>query len=101
MTLITKESRGSYNTIIADINQKITGIIEKIEALVSNSEIKAANYDDQLSKLNNRANNLLEYVNGLLAVNKQIDSQMPQSCNYSWSYSDNGCDFNDESDCGE
>ena len=101
MTLITKESRGSYNSVIADINQKIAGIIDKLEALVGKSESDSSKYNDNLNKINNRASNLLEYVNGLLAINKQIDAQMPQSCDYSWSYSDDGCDFNDESSCGE
>lgn len=103
MTLINKESRGSYNAVIANINQKVASLIDKIEALVSASEINSSNEEQELVRLNRVASNLRTYVSGLLEINKQMDAQMPDSCDYSWVYNEcNECSFScSEDDCGE
>ena len=38
MTLITKENKDSYNSVVNDINQKISGLVDRIENLIKQSE---------------------------------------------------------------
>lgn len=101
MILVNKESRGSYNAVIANVNQNISKLIKEAEALVSSSESATASQSESLNELIKKANRLLVYVNGLKEINEQIDDGMPSGCNYSWSYVENGCDFSEESACGE
>lgn len=101
MILVNKESRGSYNAVIANVNQNLSKLIKEAESLVSSSESTTDSQSESLNALIKKANNLLTYVNGLKEINEQIDEGMPSGCDYSWSYVDNGCDFNDESNCGE
>lgn len=101
MTLISKESRGSYNTVIANVNQKVDNIIEMIEQLVSSSEVNSAELESKLSALTRRASNLKTYVEGLLNINKQMDEHMPDDCEYSWAYTETNYDCKEQVDCGE
>lgn len=101
MILVNKESRGSYNAVIANVNQNVSKLIKEAEVLVSASESKTGSQSESLNALIQKANRLLVYVNGLKEINEQIDANMPESCDYSWSYVENGCDFSEESECGE
>ncbi len=101
MTLISKETRGSYNTVIANVNQKVSAIVDMVEKLVSTSEINSASLEDSLNTLIKRTNNLKTYVNGLLNINKQMDANMPDDCDYSWVYTDHEYDCLEQVDCGE
>lgn len=101
MTLISKESKGSYNAVIANVNQKVDNVIEMIEKLVSSSEINSADLESKLSSLTHRASNLKTYVEGLLNINKQMDAHMPDDCDYSWVYTETNYDCNEQVDCGE
>lgn len=101
MTLISKESRGSYNAVIANVNQKVDGIIEMIERLVSSSETNSSELESKLSALTHKASNLKTYVEGLLDINKQMDEHMPESCEYSWTYTETNYDCKEQVDCGE
>ena len=74
MTLITKENKDSYNSVVTDINQKISGLVDKIENLIKSSEDNSGKANEQLNVLIRKANNLKTYVNGLLLINKQIDA---------------------------
>lgn len=101
MILVNKESRGSYNAVIANVNQNLSKLVKEAETLVSSSESTTDGQSESLNALIKKANNLLTYVNGLKEINKQLDENMPSGCNYSWSYVENGCDFSEESECGE
>ena len=101
MTLITKENKDNYNSVINDINQKISGLINKIEAIVKESENNSDSLNSQLKTLINKANNLKTYVNGLLVINKQIDAAMPSECDYSWVYTEKSYSCDDSDSCGE
>lgn len=101
MTLISKESKGSYNAVIANVNQKVDGIVEMIEKLVSSSESNSSELESSLNSLRNKASNLKTYVEGLLNINRQMDAHMPDSCEYSWSYTETNYDCNEQVDCGE
>lgn len=101
MTLITKEDKDSYNSVVNDINQKISGLINKIEAIVKESESNSDSLNSQLKTLINKANNLKTYVNGLLVINKQIDAAMPSECDYSWVYTEKSYSCDDSDSCGE
>ena len=101
MTLISKESKGSYNAVIANVNQKVDRIIEMIEKLVSSSENNSAELESKLNSLTHKASNLKTYVEGLLNINKQMDAHMPDDCDYSWAYTETNYDCNEQVDCGE
>lgn len=101
MTLITKEDKDSYNSVVTDINQKISGLVDKIENLIKLSEDKSGKASEQLSVLIRKADKLKTYVNGLLVINKQIDEAMPNSCNYEWAYTEAGYDCEESDSCGE
>ena len=101
MTLITKEDKDNYNAVVTDINQKISGLVDRIESLIKLSEDNSASADKQLKALINKADRLRTYVNGLLVINKQLDSAMPNDCNYSWSSTETGYDCADSDACGE
>lgn len=101
MTLITKENKDNYNSVVNDINQKISGLVDRIENLIKLSEDNSESANKQLNELINKANNLKTYVNGLLVINKQIDNGMPAGCNYSWAYTENTYDCEESDTCGE
>ena len=101
MTLITKEDSDNYNSVVNDINQKISGLVDRIENLIKLSEDNSETASKQLNVLINKANNLKTYVNGLLVINKQIDAGMPAGCNYSWAYTENTYDCEESDSCGE
>jgi hypothetical protein len=101
MTLITKEDKDSYNSVVTDINQKISGLVDRIESLIKLSEDNSMSADKQLSTLINKASKLRTYVNGLLVINKQMDAAMPDDCNYSWAYTENTYDCSESDACGE
>lgn len=101
MTLITKEDKDNYNSVVTDINQKISGLVDKIENLIKLSEDNSGNADKQLSALINKASKLRTYVNGLLVINKQMDAAMPNSCSYEWLYTETAYDCEDSDSCGE
>jgi hypothetical protein len=101
MTLITKEDKDNYNSVVTDINQKISGLVDKIESLIKSSEDNSETANKQLSVLINKANNLKTYVNGLLVINKQIDEAVPEDCNYSWAYTERPYSCDDSDSCGE
>lgn len=101
MTLITKEDKDNYNSVINDINQKISGLVDKIESLIKSSEDNSGKANEQLNVLIRKANNLKTYVNGLLLINKQIDEAMPESCEYSWVYTERPYNCDDSDSCGE
>lgn len=101
MTLITKENKDSYNSVVTDINQKISGLIDKIENLIKSSEDNSGKANEQLNVLIRKANNLKTYVNGLLLINKQIDEAMPESCEYSWAYTERPYTCDESDSCGE
>lgn len=101
MTLITKEDKDNYNSVVTDINQKISGLVDKIENLIKLSEDNSKEADKQLSELIRKADNLKTYVNGLLIINKQLDEAMPDSCNYEWLYTEAGYDCEESDACGE
>ena len=67
MTLITKEDKDSYNSVVNDINQKISGLISKIEAMVKESESNSDSLNSQLKTLINKANNLTKRRMNVLA----------------------------------
>lgn len=101
MTLITKENKDSYNSVANDINQKISGLVERIESLIKSSEDNSGKANEQLNVLIRKANNLKTYVNGLLLINKQIDEAMPESCEYSWAYTERSYSCDESDSCGE
>lgn len=101
MTLITKEDKDNYNSVINDINQKISGLVDKIESLIKSSEDNSGKANEQLNVLIRKANNLKTYVNGLLLINKQIDEAMPEECDYSWVYTERSYSCDDSDSCGE
>ena len=101
MTLITKEDKDSYNSVVNDINQKISGLINKIEAIVNESENNSDTLNSQLEALISKADKLKTYVNGLLVINKQMDSAMPSECDYSWVYTEKEYSCDDSDSCGE
>jgi len=101
MTLITKEDKDSYNSVVNDINQKISGLVDRIESLIKLSEDNSESANSQLNVLINKANNLKTYVNGLLVINKQIDRGMPSKCDYSWVYTEKSYNCDDSDSCGE
>jgi hypothetical protein len=101
MTLITNEDKDNYNSVVTDINQKISGLVDKIESLIKSSEDNSETANKQLNVLINKANKLKTYVNGLLVINKQIDEAMPDDCNYSWAYTENAYDCKESDSCGE
>ena len=101
MTLITKEDEDSYNSVVNDINQKISGLINKIEAIVNESENNSDTLNSQLEALISKADKLKTYVNGLLVINKQMDSAMPSECDYSWVYTEKEYSCDDSDSCGE
>ena len=101
MTLITKEDKDNYNSVVNDINQKISSLINKIEAIVNESENNSDTLNSQLETLINKANNLKTYVNGLLVINKQMDASMPSKCDYSWIYTEKEYSCDDSDSCGE
>jgi hypothetical protein len=101
MTLITKEDKDSYNSVITNVNQKISVLLGELEKLISESESNAADEEDSFNTLIKKANNLKTYVSGLLTINKQLDAQMPDSCNYEWVYTETEYNCAESSDCGE
>lgn len=101
MTLITKEDKDNYNSVVTDINQKISGLVDRIENLIKSSEDNSGKANERLSVLINKANNLKTYVNGLLVINKQIDNAMPDECDYSWAYTERSYSCDDSDACGE
>lgn len=101
MTLITKEGKDNYNSVVNDINQKISGLVDKVESLIKLSEDNSESANKQLNVLINKANNLKTYVNGLLAINRQIDNGMPGDCNYGWVYTERPYSCEDSDSCGE
>jgi hypothetical protein len=101
MILISKESKGSYNAVIANINQKVSSIIGMIEKLVSSSETNSSELESSLNSLTHQASNLKTYVEGLLNINKQLDAHMPDSCNYKWAYTETKYNCAEPSDCGD
>lgn len=101
MTLITKEDKDNYNSVVTDINQKISSLVDRIENLIKSSEDNSGKANERLSVLIRKANNLKTYVNGLLVINKQIDEAMPEECDYSWVYTENGYSCDDSDACGE
>jgi chemotaxis signal transduction protein len=101
MTLITKEDKDNYNSVVNDINQKISGLVDKIENLIKLSEDNSESANKQLSELINKANNLKTYVSGLLVINKQMDAAMPDECDYSWVYTERPYSCDDSDACGE
>lgn len=101
MTLITKENKDSYNSVVTDINQKISGLVDKIESLIKSSEDNSGKANEQLNVLIRKANNLKTYVNGLLLINKQIDEAMPEECDYSWVYTERSYSCDESDSCGE
>ena len=101
MTLITKEDKDNYNSVVNDINQKISGLVDKIENLIKLSEDNSDTLNSQLGTLISKANNLKTYVNGLLVINKQIDAGMPAECDYSWVYTEKSYSCDDSDVCGE
>jgi len=101
MTLITKEDKDSYNAVIANVNQKVSSLIDELDKLISTSESNAATEEDSFNTLIKKANNLKTYVSGLLTINKQLDANMPDSCNYKWVYTETEYNCAESSDCGE
>lgn len=101
MTLITKEDKDNYNSVVTDINQKISGLISKIEDLVKLSEDNSESASKQLELLIAKANKLKTFVNGLLVINNQIDAAMPAGCDYSWSYTEKAYECDESNSCGE
>lgn len=101
MTLITKEDKDNYNSVVNDINQKISGLVERIESLIKSSEDNSGIANEQLNVLIRKANNLKTYVNGLLVINKQIDEAMPEECDYSWAYTERSYSCDESDSCGE
>ena len=102
MTLITKEDKDNYNSVVTDINQKISGLVDNLENLIKLSEDNSGKASEQLSVLIRKADKLKTYVNGLLVINKQLDANMPDSCSYEWVYTEAGYDCAEEdSACGE
>lgn len=101
MTLITKENKDNYNSVVTDINQKISGLVDRIENLIKLSEDNSESANKQLNELINKANNLKTYVNGLLIINKQIDNGMPEDCDYSWVYTEKAYSCDQDDACGE
>lgn len=101
MTLITKEDKDNYNSVVTDINQKISGLVDKIESLVQLSEDNSMSASKQLNTLINKASKLKTYVDGLLVINKQLDAGMPDDCNYSWAYTETAYDCGESDACGE
>ena len=101
MTLITKEDKDNYNSVVTDINQKISGLVDKIESLIKSSKDNSETANKQLNVLINKANNLKTYVNGLLVINKQIDEAMPDDCDYTWEYTERPYSCDDSDSCGE
>lgn len=101
MTLITKEDKDNYNSVVTDINQKISGLVDNLENLIKLSEDNSGKASEQLSTLIKKADNLKTYVNGLLVINKQLDANMPDSCDYEWVYMENTYDCEESDSCGE
>lgn len=101
MTLITKEDKDNYNSVVTDINQKISSLVDRIESLIKSSEDNSGKANERLSVLINKANNLKTYVNGLLVINKQIDNAMPDECDYSWAYTERSYSCDESDACGE
>lgn len=101
MTLITKEDKDNYNSVVTDINQKISSLVDRIENLIKLSEDNSESASKQLNTLISKADKLKTFVNGLLVINKQIDNAMPAGCNYSWAYTENTYDCEESDACGE
>lgn len=101
MTLITKENKDSYNSVIANVNQKVSALLGELEKLISESESNAADEEDSFNTLIKKANNLKTYVSGLLTINKQLDAQMSDSCDYEWVYTETEYNCAESSSCGE
>lgn len=101
MTLITKENKDNYNSVVNDINQKISGLVDRIENLIKSSEDNSERANERLNVLIGKADKLKTYVNGLLVINRQIDNAMPDECDYSWTYTENGYSCDESDSCGE
>jgi len=101
MTLITKEDKDNYNSVVNDINQKISGLVDRIESLIKSSEDNSGKANEQLNVLIRKADKLKTYVNGLLVINRQIDNGMPDDCDYTWKYTERSYTCEDSDSCGE
>ena len=100
MTLVNKETRGSYNTVVTNINQKINTIITSLDKLIQKSSNNTKSFDNKINELNKEANNLMAYALGVKRILQQLDAFMPGTCDYDWIWTEpsEDCSYGN---CGE
>lgn len=76
MTLITKESSGSYNQVVNKINQDFKQDVSSVDSLLDDKSDKQSELQSQIDDLNYQTSRLLKYVQGLFPVLNQIGGEI-------------------------
>lgn len=76
MTLITKESSGSYNQVVNKINQDFKQDVSSVDSLLDDKSNKQSELQSQIDDLNYQTSRLLKYVQGLFPILNQIGGEI-------------------------